>query len=664
MENVRHWFIIYNLINQGMKKSVVAGLGLAAVAIAFAAKDPVIMSVNGEDVPKSEFEYLYNKNSQQQINPQTLDEYVEMFKLYKMKVADARAEHLDTLPAFLKEIEQYKHDLAAPYLADSVYLNKLVQEVYDRSKEEVEAYHIMLFKTRDPQQNNLLKNRADSLRAVLMTGAEFADLASRFSQDNGSNKKGGRMGWIPVSLYPYAFEEVAFTLPEGQISEVVESPVGYHILKGGKHRKANGRVKVAHILKMTQGMSPEKKAESKAFMDSLYNVAKSNSSTFGQLAGQYSDDKASARNNGELQWFTTAEMVNPFDSVAFSLKDGEISAPFETPYGYHIVKRLEHKDVPSVNEIKKGVLSKVSSPQDPRYKRVRQHQTEKFAKKHKASLNAKTLALMHRDLSRGALDSLYLANWTTMPNGEMPIASVNGRNVPAKDFAKTLSPVNEPDSAAAAKLLDDRLEGYYNFILTSAEEDDLVNKEPDYRNLLKEYVDGSLLYEVSVRKVWDKAAQDTEGLKAYFEKNRDNYKWTEPHVKGFMAQAVNDSVAELVRKRASELGKDSLVNTIRKEFPGVVGIDRVLVGKGTNAVVDYLMFGGPEVKPSNSKYTVSFMIDPRIITEPEEVNDVKGLVTSDYQNEFQALWEAELRRKYPVSVNEKVLKKVKSEIRR
>lgn len=145
------------------------------MALAFAAKDPVIMTVNGVDVPQSEFEYLYNKNSQQQINPQTLDEYVEMFKLYKMKVADARAEGIDTLRSFRKEADQYRYDLAAPYLADSVYLNQLVAEAYDRSKEEVEAYHIMLFKSRDASQNPAIRQKADSLLQVLRNGGDFGN---------------------------------------------------------------------------------------------------------------------------------------------------------------------------------------------------------------------------------------------------------------------------------------------------------------------------------------------------------------------------------------------------------------------------------------------------------------------------------------------------------
>lgn len=642
-----------------MKKTAVTGLGVCAMALAFAAKDPVIMTVNGVDVPQSEFEYLYNKNSQQQINPQTLDEYVEMFKLYKMKVADARAEGIDTLRSFRKEADQYRYDLAAPYLADSVYLNQLVAEAYDRSKEEVEAYHIMLFKSRDASQNPAIRQKADSLLQVLRNGGDFATLAAQYSQDRGSSQKGGRMGWIITNTYPIAFELEAFRLPEGQISDVVESPVGYHILKGGKHRKARGKVHVAHILKLTRDKDEAGKAKARHDIDSIYNLVMKNPNTFSLVAQMGSDDKASARQGGQLPWFGAGEMVEQFDSAAFALADGEISKPVETAYGYHVIQRLESKDIPSLEELKPQVLSKISNPQDDRFKLVRARQTAKLAKMHKGRLSDKSLAAMRTDIATGGIDSVFFAKWNSAPYAEMAIASVDGKSHPVKEFISTMSRVKMSAPAAAAEIFDEMLDDYYNSILVKAEMNRLEKEEPDYRNLLKEYIDGSLLYEVSVRKVWDKAARDTEGLQKFFEANRSNYHWTEPHAKGFIVQAVNDSVAELVRNRAAQLGKDSLVNTIRKEFPGTVGIEKVLVSKGQSPMIDYLVFGGKEVKPSNSKFTVSFMIDPRVITEPEEVSDVKGLVTSDYQNEFQEAWEECLRKKYPVTVNQKVLSKVK-----
>lgn len=642
-----------------MKKTIAVGLGACALALAFAAKDPVIMTVNGVDVPKSEFEYLYNKNSQQQINPQSLDEYVEMFKLYKMKVADARAEGLDTMASFLREAEQYRHDLAAPYLADSLYINTLVQEAYDRSKEEVEAYHIMLFKPRDPSKMDETRNRMDSIRQLLVNGADFADLAARFSQDRGSNNKGGRMGWMVANAYPYAFEVAAFNLQEGQISDVIDSGVGFHVLKGGKHRAARGKVKAAHILKLTQGKSDADKQKAKAAIDSLYQLAISDPGAFSRLASANSEDPGSARQGGVLPAFGTGEMVAEFDSVAFALADNEISEPFATPYGYHIIKKLGSEPIPSLQSLKPRLTSRISSPKDPRSKMIRANQTKKLAKKHKGSLNEKNLVALRAQIKANGIDSTLLAKWSVAPAGDIRVYSVEGKATKLKDLVDDMKRVNLPASDYAVEEFDNLIEVFYNRDLVAAEENSLLASEPDYANLLREYVDGSLLYEVSVRKVWDKAARDTEGLKAFFEANRDNYKWSEPRAKGFLVQAVNDSVGSLVRERAASLPVDSVISVIRKEFKGKAVIDRVLVSKGTNAMVDNIMFGGPVSNPTNSKYTVYFMINPRLINEPEEVADVKGMVTSDYQNEFQQAWEEELRKKYPVTVNEKVLRQVK-----
>lgn len=642
-----------------MKKTFAVGLGACAIALAFAAKDPVIMTVNGVDVPKSEFEYLYNKNSQQQVNPQTLDEYVEMFKLYKMKVADARAEGIDTMASFRREADQYRHELAAPYLADSLFLNSLVKEAYDRSKEEVEAYHIMLFKPRDPSMVDAARNRVDSIRQLLLNGADFADLATRFSQDRGSSAKGGRMGWMVANSYPYAFEVAAYNLPEGQISDVIDSGVGFHVLKGGKRRPARGKVKAAHILKLTQGKSDADKKKAKAEIDSLYQLVIANPATFNHIASTNSEDPGSARQGGVLPAFGTGEMVAEFDSVAFALADNEISEPFATSYGYHIIKKIGSEPIASMESIKPRLLARITSPQDPRFLMVRENQTKKLAKKHKGSLNEKNLQALRNDVKTLGLDSALYAKWNAAPQADMQVFAVNGKSTKLADIVENLSRIQLPASAYAVKEFDNVVDMLYNRELVNAEEDALLTEQPDYANLLREYVDGSLLYEVSVRKVWDKAAKDTEGLKAYFEANRDNYKWAEPRAKGFLVQALNDSVGNLVRERAAALPADSLISTIRKEFKGKAAIDRVLVSKGTNAMVDNIMFGGPESAPTNSKYTVYFMINPRLVNEPEEVADVKGMVTSDYQNEFQQAWENELRKKYPVTVNEKVLRKVK-----
>lgn len=643
-----------------MKKNFVATSGLILFAAALSAKEPVIMTVNGVDVPKSEFEYLYGKNSKQQLNPQSLDEYVDMFKLYKLKVADAKAEGIDTLDTFKKEMREYRRELAAPYLTDSVYLNKLLKETYDRSGEEVEAIHIMMFKTPDAKENNVLYNRLDSIRSAIMSGEDFAEMARKHSQDKGSAQNGGRMDYLTAGRIPYySFESAVFNTPEGKISEIVESPVGYHLIKGGKRRAARGKVLVAHILRLARGNDPQVDAEAKAKIDSIYKIVSADPDSFAELAKQFSED-GSARQGGNLPWFGPGEMVAQFDSVAFALPVNTISEPFRTPFGWHIIKKLDKKGIPSMSEIKPSFLARVTSPQDERFEMIRANQTARLSKLHKAKINDKTLKSMYARIATSGIDSLFYMDFTSGKDGNSELFVIDGVSTPAKNLVAQMKGMNQPFPSAARKILDSNFEAFYNGRLVEAEEERLYQTEPAYRNLMNEYNDGSLLYEVSVKKVWDPASKDVKALENYFATHKDNYKWSVPHAKGYLVKALNDTISTQIRQLAAETGRDSLVNTIRKAFPGKCSIEKILVEKGTNPVVDNLLFGGETPKPTSSKFTDVFMIDPRVLIEPEELNDVKGLVTSDYQNELQSQWEEELRSKYPVKVYDKVLKSVKN----
>lgn len=646
-------------ISMKRTKKIIAGVSCALLATITYAKSPVIMTVNGVDVPKSEFEYLYNKNSQQQLSQLPIEDYVEMFKLYKLKVEDAKAEGIDTTTNFKREMEQYKHDLALPYLTDSVYLHKLLHEAYERSQKEVEARHIMLFKTQDPVQNRMLKSRIDSIHTILKNGANFEETAMQYSQDQGSSRNGGLMGYITAQQYPYFFELAVYNTPEGEISDVVESPVGYHIIKGGKRRDARGKVKAAHILKLTQGADDVKKEAAKNQIDSIYDVVIANPDLFEKLAKEYSEDPGSASQGGLLPVFGSGEMVAEFDSVAFSLADNTISKPFRSGFGWHIIKKIESVAGPSENDMKAQFMTRISNPQDERYALVKNNQMNVYAARHKASITDKTISELNAIASKGGIDSIFIETINSPKVSQMCLYTIDKKPVKVEKLAKRLSNTHQTDIPTAQQLIKDMINNLYYNDLLEAEEARLYKEVPNYRNLLNEYVDGSLLYEVSVKKVWDKAAKDTEGLKKYFESNRSNYKWSVPHAKGILVQATNDSIANEIRKLVPTLGKDTMVNTLRKTFRGNASFDKVLVEKGSNAMIDHLLFNGPEAKPKRNNYTTYFMIEPRVIIEPEEMSDVKGLVTNDFQNELQGEWENELKQKYPVSINSKVLKSLK-----
>ncbi|MDE7350002.1 MAG: peptidylprolyl isomerase [Muribaculaceae bacterium] len=573
------------------RKHIAAIAVMAATAFSAIAKEPVVMTVNGVDVPRSEFEYLYHKNQQQQVDPQTLDEYAEMFKIYKLKVADALSQRLDTLPAFRAEMKQYRADLATPYMTDSLYLNSLVKEAYDMSREEAEAFHIMLAKGSTEEESALSRAKADSLHAELMKGADFSELAAQYSVDRASSNAGGRMGYIVAGRFPYAFEKAAFTLAPGQISEVVESPQGWHILKGGNKRPARGTVLVEHIMKMVPPTATaEQQAAAKASIDSIYNVVVANPEKFEDLARELSDDKGSGRQGGKLSWFGAGMMVEPFDSAAFAIQVNEISLPVRSAYGWHIIRKLDAKGPATLAEMRPSTLKRIANPQDERYALVEKNLIDKLRKKHKKA--------------------------------------IGNRNI---------------DDESVKEI----------------EYEWLYANEPDYRNLLNEYREGSLLYEASLREVWDKAAKDEQGLTDYFNAHRADYKWTKPHVKGILVQAANDSVADLVREALKEANTDDALKAVRKQFIGKAAVDRILMEEGQNAMVDNAVFNGAPVTPNNKKYTVYFVFEPKMLTAPETMTDVRSLVTGDYQNQLERDWVERLKSRYPVTVYEKVLRKVK-----
>lgn len=640
-----------------MKTKLLLGAGLGMCALAWAAKDPVIMTVNGVDVPKSEFEYLYHKNSQQQLTPQPLDEYVEMFVNYRLKVADAVAEGIDTTASFRQEMLQYRHDLAAPYMADSVLLNKLVDEAWRRSGEEVQASHIMIFKRNDDAGNARGRQLLDSLHGVLKKGGDFAELARQYSQDRGSNSRGGDLGYMTAGRYPYSFEKAAYALAPGEVSDVVETRIGYHLIKVADRRPARGTVRVAHILLLDQaGSEPAHSAEVKARIDSLYAVAKADPSKFEDLAREYSDDKGSARQGGMLNWFGAGQMVPEFEQVAFDLPVESLSEPFRTQFGWHLIYKYGQKGVPSKEEMKPGELQRIANPQDDRFQIVKDAQIARLLKKHKREINSKAVGALNEYVAANGIDSTFY-----LPSEIDALTLVTVDKTPATvgEFKATMRGAIQPDKDVAAEYLRERLDAFANRQLVFAEEGWLEANQPDYRNLLHEYQNGSLLYEASVRNVWNKAAQDKEGLDKFFDARRGDYRWIEPRAKGILVQAKNDSVAQDIARRYTELSKNDAVSRLKKEYKGEAQIDRILMAKGQNALVDALMFGEGEPTPLNSSYTVCLMLDGRLINAPEEVDDVKGQVTSDYQEALEEEWVKSLREKYPVVINKKVLKSVK-----
>lgn len=644
-----------------MKKQFLPAALIAAVmlgATAAAPKgDPTVMTINGKDISQSEFEYLYKKNNLQQENPQPLDEYVDMFVTYKLKVADAEAAGIDTTASFIKEFDGYCADVMTPHLVDTIVRERLVNEAWGRMQTLREVSHIMLPIGRNASEREANRQRLDSIRTAILNGADFGEMAKKFSADRSALRNGGSMGFIASGRYPYPFEKAAYNTPIGSVSEVVDdTPYGWHIIKPTAEKPHPGLVSASHILKMTQGLSPEEMAVKKAQIDSIYDLL-NNGAAFEILAMKESDDPGSAQKGGSLGKFGPGMMVPEFEQQAYSLPEGAISKPFQTPFGYHIVRVDKHMPLGTLKDNRSQILGAMA--RDNRINMPREARITEMQQKWGFSLNQDGLGKVRKSMegTANAKEAFDAVDGTVIV-GNLPA----GGTITAADVLGSIADNVRENGRDPFGAFERQAKASLEDATVRYARGEFAKEDPEFRNLINEYRDGILLFEISNRKVWDRSNKDTDALKACFEANRAKYTWDRPRFKGCVVLASSDSVAAAAKAflETGTVQRDSLVKTLTDRFGRDIKVERVLTGKGDNKIVDEIAFGGAKAEPVG-KWTAWFPYDWKVIDTPEEASDVKAAVSSDLQQQLEAEWVKELRSKYKVKLNKKALKKLSDE---
>lgn len=638
----------------------IAALGGMCMIATAKDKDPVLMTVNKKPVKLSEFEYLYQKNNAQQLATQPIDEYLDLFVMYKLKVADAEAANIADSEAFQKEFAGYKRDLSEPYIFDKSGRDELVKDIYVRMGTDVDVSHIMIKIPNGLKAREAQKAMLDSIRTEILAGrADFAAEADKHSIDPAVRANHGHMGFISAGVYPYTFEDAAYATAVGDISPVIETPFGYHIVKVNAKRDALGQVKVRHILKLTRGLDDADKAAKKAEIDSIYNVL-ANGGNFEEIAKAESEDLGSARVGGLIDFFSAGQMVPQFEEVSFALANDEISEPFETAYGYHIVQRLDWKPMASFEEMAPKINSMLD--RDERQNIPVAAKTKELRAKYNTTINQDVVNdVCNAITEHGRLDSTIVAQ---MVVNKQVVITLNGgvkKITVGEIFSGLPSRVSALPADDGNAAFVKRLEEVANEASVDAERENLANENSEYRNLLNEYRDGMLLFEISDRNVWKRAKEDTEGINAYFEANKGKYAtWSAPKFKGYIVFATSDSIKDAAKAylAANNVANEDLVDTLRKEFGKEVKVERVLAAEGDNTIIDSLAFGKTTPTPAG-KWVAFFAHNGKVIAQPEEVADERGKITTDYQNVLEEEWLKSLKNKYKVKINTKVLNKYK-----
>lgn len=635
---------------------------VALVAAAFsvnviAQDDAILMNINGKDITKSEFEYIYHKNNRQQVDVNGLEEYMPLFVNYKLKVDAAEKAGIDTTAAFVSELDGYRKELAKPYLTDLATENNLLHEAYDNYAKNVEISHILIttgqMPTEEARKEALAK--AQEVAAKAQAGEDFAALAQQYSEDPGSQSRGGYLGYIKGGRLIYPFEKVAFAMQPGEISEPVETRFGYHIIKVHNVRPDQGERLCAHIFLMVpRDATPEVEAQIKAQADAIYNDILAGAD-FAQMAREKSQDQSNAMRGGELPWVAAGDLVKEIEDAAFSLEVGQVAAPVRSNYGYHIVKLNDMRGVRSFEEMRPELQQRLS--RDERGAMARTVLIDRL----KAENNYRIDDVMVETavaLCGAAIDSTALAH---LAQQDMVLATYADKQVTSKYIAESLStrrlmPGHNPKTIILAEI-ERKAEGD----LLQIETDALADKYPDYRNLINEYRDGMLLFEISNREVWEKASTDVKGLEKFFKKNKKKYTWDRPRYKGFVVSCADENVAKEVKKLLKKNSENDVVATIEATFNTdstvVVSIERGLYIQGDNKYVDELAFAGAQAQREEALPIV--FLSGKTLKAPETYLDVRGQVTADYQEYLEKLWVEQLNKKANVVINEDVLKTIK-----
>ena len=565
------------------------------------AEEP-LMKINGKAVSAEEFLYIYEKNNQAgAIDPKTMDEYLDMFINFKLKVAEAEAQGIDTTESFKKELKGYRAQATPKYLQDEGAMDSLIEMSWRHMSKDRRAAHIAIQCPMNAdsatqadawEKINIAHHRVTIGHLIKARGSKakrykkdpFAMVAREMSTDPNVQETGGELGWITPFRYVYPLEEAVYNTAVGSISEPFRTQYGWHIVLVEEERD-HVEVKASHIMKMVPADSLD--AVKHAQIDSIAKIV--TGENFAEVAKAESDDRGSSVRGGELGWFGKGMMVKEFEEAAFGLKTGEISAPFRTQYGWHILYKEDERGIQPLDSMRAQIQRQVL-----------------------------------RDERSKEADKSFVR--------------------------KTRAEYNLPDTMS-----DTEVKAYAD--------EHLEEKYPELKNLVQEYHDGILLFEVSLREVWDKAAKDTAGLEAYFKAHQKEYTWAQPKWKGYLIQAKSKSSAKAAKAIIKSANPDSIHSYIERRINTdsvkYVKIQHGLWEQGKSGAIDKFGFKDKKAQFTPNEAMPEVICIGKKMKAPAEWSDEKGKVTTDYQDYLEAEWIKALRAKYPVEINQEVWEKIK-----
>lgn len=654
-----------------MKKVVVFLFVLLSSLANFAQQNEkqVLFTIDETPFYTDEFTRVYNKNLElvKDDSQKDLDNYLDLFIGYKLKVEKAKKLGLQNNTKYQNELNSYRNQLAKNYLNDSKVTNQLVEEAFNRMKEEVRASHILVMVDESASPKDTLKayNKVLDIKKRLKAGEKFEDLAVKFSEDPSAKMNKGDLGYFGAFRMVYPFETAAFNTKVGEVSKIVRTRFGYHLINVTDRRANKGDVTVKHIMLLKpKNLAPEEVKKVEDNINDIYKKIQQGES-FEELAKQFSDDKSTAPKGGLLQRFGAGQLTSKeFEDVAFSLKEkGEVSKPFMSQFGWHIVKLEDKHPLQPLTELKPEIEGKIK--RDDRSRLITNSLVNRLSKKYSRKKNSK----LYNKIVKTVNDSYYTRNWEQPEN--------------AKDYNQTLLTINKDKQITGSAFLtylesqqknglkikpvsslvnelykqwsDDQLVQYYN--------ENLEREVPEFNYVMEEYRDGLLLFDLMEKEIWDRAKNDTVGAQKYYQNNLDKFMWKERYNVDIYSSTEKSFVEKTQKYIKKGKSAEAIKDKINKK--GKVNI----MAKSGLFEADYDVLselaiektGATKITKKGNYYFVANVksIKPK---EAKALEECRGAVVSDYQQYLEGNWVNELKKEFTVKVNQDVFNKIKKEL--
>jgi peptidyl-prolyl cis-trans isomerase SurA len=656
-------------------KQLFFGLLLSLNILGFAQNSTkeVLFTIDNKSYYTDEFARVYKKNLDlvKDESQKELNQYLELFVGYKLKINKAYKLGLQDGASYQNELKSYRGQLSKNYTSDSKVTKELVEEGYKRFLKEIKASHILFTVDENAAPEDTLKayKQALDVRKRAIAGEDFGKLAAEFSQDPSAKDNKGDLGYFTAFRMVYAFETGAYKTPKGSISNPVRTRFGYHLIKVVDVRDNRGDVVVAHIMIMNPADNVENKEVDDKGKNTIQDIYKKlqQGEKFEDLAKQFSEDKSSSSKGGVLNRFGSGQLSSEeFENVAFNLtKENPVSEPFKSQYGWHIVKLIDKFSVKTIDEIRSDLESKVSK--DDRSRLITASMNEKLRKKYSIKRDDKFYAT----LSKSVGNDIYEGKWETpadLKSFNKNLVTINGTK--SLSGASFLNYVKDQQKSKItlkpiSKLIDKFYESYLDQELSQYYDDNLEKEFPEFSAVMDEYRDGLLLFDLMEKEIWNKSKSDSLGLKSFYDKNINNYQWKNRLDLTIMSSTNFD----VIKKAAKYLKSDKSVDFIKEKLNVKDGPVNIMakVGvfeEGNEALPKNLKFetGISDIIKEGEYYFVT-KVNTTLPAGPKTLDECKGKAINDYQQFLEDNWVKDLKNEFKVEVNQTVFESVKIQLK-